>query len=123
MSYFSTGESLNKNKKIEFVDSCIEKDNTLTYPNSHRMKRSKFVNKINNWLDTYNYPKHFDFENTCELEKSLEENKTYLIKNKHVVENTMKKLYKLIQKKYKIKDDYQLKEDLCYFLYSVSSEP
>lgn len=121
MSYFSTGEFVND--KIEFVDSYTRKDNTLTYMNSRRMKRTKFVNKVNNWLDTYNYPKHFDFENTGELEKLLEENDTYLVKNKHVVENTMKKIYKLIQKKYKIKDDYQLKEDLCYFLYSVSSEP
>lgn len=121
MSYFSTGESLNK--KIEFVDSYIGKENTLTYPNSHRMKRSKFVNKVNNWLDSYNYPNHFDFENTDDLETSLEENESYLMKNKHVVENTTKKIYKLVQKKYKIKDDYQLREDLCYFLYSMSSEP
>ena len=119
-SYFSNGESLNN--KIGFVNSYNTRENKLTYPNSRKLKRTVFVNTINRWLDEYNYPKYLDFENTHEYEKTLEDNDTYLVKNKTLVDETIKKIYKLIQKKYKIRNDYQFKEDLCYFLYSISSD-
>lgn len=119
MSYLSTGESLNN--KTPFVDSYNTKENTLTYPNSHKLKRTLFVKEINDWLDQYILPEHFDFNNTLHFEKSLEDDDILLMKNKHTVHRLLKTLCKLIQKKYKINNEYQLKEDLCYFFYCMSS--
>lgn len=121
MSFFSTNETIREGK-TPYIYSYNTQDNILTYPNSHKVKRTMFVKKMNNWLEQYNLPANFDFENTVNFEKSLNDNDIKLIKNKDIINDVIKTLIKLVQKKYKIHDEYQFKEDLCYFLYSMSSE-
>ena len=110
--------------KTQFVYSYDVKKNQLVYPQSHKIKRKLFVKTINNWLNDYNYPLNIDFQNSNEFEDRLESGNERLVKNKYIVDNTINTIIRMIKnKKYKIIDEYQLKEDLCYYLYLLSPEP
>lgn len=104
-SFYNDGEqvirSRNKEKYVSPYDSTSDNE-VIVYPESKKIKRKLFVMKINNWLNDYS------------SEDSIITNRDHCMN----IYNDIKTV--LHKKKYEITDEYQFKEDVIFYLYSLS---
>lgn len=132
-SYFNTGDKIIDYKdKIPYVEndkntlSVSNKQFNYVIPYSHQQQRKLFVLKMNEWLHSYNQLITYDdiIQNHSlywDYDTNTKDTEPHLHKNVEYLEEIIKSIYMLLKKyNYKIEDKYALKEDIVYFLYSMS---
>ena len=126
-SFFNDGEQLIISKtKEKYVSPNYSKlDNEeMVYPESKKIRRKLFVRRINEWLNNYSSPEEtYNNEDEDEEEHEHERKDKYLITNRvrcMQIYNDIKQI--LNKKKYVITDEYQFKEDIIFYLFSLSGK-